>query len=102
MEELKACPFCGRSPHSSQSRYCDGETLVGCMTETCPIGGLNHCIGISVAAWNRRTPPPHTAAMVAWAKVRIALIGELRRMEMVGFNELDEMKRLEKFVGEWS
>lgn len=49
-----------------------------------------------------RTPPPHTAAMLAWAKVRIAEIGELRRMEMVGFNELDEARRLEGFVGEWA
>jgi hypothetical protein len=48
-----------------------------------------------------RTPPPHTAAMIAWAKRRIAEIGELRRMDMVGFNELDEMRRLEAFVREW-
>jgi hypothetical protein len=47
------------------------------------------------------TPPPHTAAMVAWAKQRIAEIGELRRMDMVGFNELDELRVLEAFVGEW-
>jgi hypothetical protein len=95
VDELKACPFCGGEAKEYEVCHNKGgyDELFGC--SSCGIGSDNP------HAWNRRTPPPHTAAMLAWAKVRIAEIGELRRMDMVGFNELDEMRRLEEFVGEW-
>jgi hypothetical protein len=96
VEELKACPFCGGTAKIGPDEHYPEHHVVRC--RKC---GVYHFGSHLAERWQRRTAPPPTAAMVAWAKRRIAEIGELRRMDMVGFNEMDEMRMLEEFVGEW-
>lgn len=69
-EELLPCPFCGGEAYTPTVRLMDGETIPRCRNPDC------RAETSSIAAWNRRTPEPANARLLAAATEVLDSLGD--------------------------